>query len=138
MALRRSAPAERTRRLRERIERWRSTRTKLWPMPRSLWEEAAGLAREFGVYSISFALGLNYESLRRRVGGKGRGRGRAEARSGEFVELSGSQLLGLPAPSTGPVMEFSDGAGFRLTVRLAPGSAVDVARLVEVFRGQPA
>ena len=95
------------------------------------------MALEFGVYSTSHALGLNYESLRRRVGGKGRGRGHAEERTGEFVELSGAQLLGLPAPSTGPVMEFSDGAGFRLTVRLAAGSAVDVARLVEVFRGRP-
>ena len=63
-------------------------------------------------------------------------RGNAEA-VGEFVELSGAQLLGLPV-AVGPVIELSDGNGVRLTVRFAPGSTLDIAQLVEAFRGRRA
>lgn len=126
---------ERVKQLHKRIEHWRSSRVKLWPMPESLWTEATALARELGVYRVSRALRLNYESLRRRVGRKGRGGGAAGTKAGEFVELSGAQLLGLPA---GPVVELFDEGNVRLTVRLASGSALDVVRLVEVFRGRPA
>ena len=44
----RSAAVERVQRLRERIDHWRSTRVKLWPMPAELWGEATALARELG------------------------------------------------------------------------------------------
>jgi hypothetical protein len=133
----RPATAERVQQLRERIDHWRSTRVKLWPMPERLWEEATALALELGVHPARCALGLNYESLRRRVEETVSARGSAEARVGEFVELSGAQLLGLPA-AAGPVVELSDGHGVRLTVRLAPDSALDPARVVEAFRGRPA
>ncbi len=33
-------------------------------MPRDLWEEAARLARERGIYAVSSALRLNYEALK--------------------------------------------------------------------------
>jgi hypothetical protein len=135
----RSAPAERVKQLRERIDRWRSTRVKLWPMPAQLWDEATVLARELGVHRVQRALKLNYESLRLRVEEVEEGTspsGSAEA-AAEFVELSGAQLLGLPV-AAGPVIELSDGNGVRLTVRLAAGSTLDMARLVEAFRGRQA
>jgi hypothetical protein len=132
----RSAPAERVKQLRERIDHWRSTRVKLWPMPAELWDEATVLARELGVHPVQRALKLNYESLRLRVEEGTSPIGSAEA-AVEFVELSGAQLLGLPV-AAGPVIELSDGNGVRLTVRLAAGSTLDMARLVEAFRGRQA
>ena len=132
----RSAATERVKQLRERIDRWRSTRVKLWPMPAELWDEAAALAQELGVHPVQRALRLNYESLRRRVEEGTFTRGSAEA-AGEFVELSGAQLLGLPV-AAGPVIELCDGNGVRLTVRLQAGSTLDVAQLVEAFRGRRA
>ncbi len=132
----RSATAERVKQLRERIDHWRSTRVKLWPMPAELWDEATVLARELGVHPVQRALRLNHESLRRRVEEGTSPRGSAEA-AGEFVELSGAQLLGLPM-AAGPVIELSDGNGVRLTVRLAAGSTLDMALLVEAFRGRRA
>ena len=135
---RQTTTSDRTKELRERIARWRLTRAKRRPMPAALWNEAAALARELGVHPVKSALGLNYESLRRRVNeGTTCADGVRADNSGNFVELSGAQLLGLPV-AVGPVVELSDASGARLTVRLSAGSALDVARLVAAFRGRQA
>jgi len=123
-------------RLRERIERWRSTRTKLWPMPPELWSEAAVLARELGVGPVQRVLKIHHASLRQRVEEEAPpAKGHTGAGDGEFVELSGAELFGM---GMGPVVEFADGSGTRLVVRLPAGSTVDVESLVEAIRGERA
>jgi hypothetical protein len=100
-------------------------------MPARLWNEASSLAQEFGVYRVKCALGLNYESLKKRVVRVGaQGSVRAKKARG-FVELSGAQLLGA---ARAVVVEVSDADGGRLTVQLGTGSELDVAGLVESFR----
>jgi hypothetical protein len=99
-------------------------------MPARLWDEVSLLARELGVHRIKCALGLNYESLKKRVGKVGEG-GDGPAKAPAFVEFSGTQLLG---PACGVVVEISDADGGRLTVQLGTGSELDVAGLVEAFR----
>jgi hypothetical protein len=99
-------------------------------MPARLWDEASLLARDLGVHRIKCALGLNYESLKKRVGEGGR-RGSAPAKARGFIEVSGTQLLG---SARGMVVEVLDADGSRLTVRLGTGNGLDVARLVEAFR----
>ncbi len=47
-----------------RVDHWRATRTKLGPMAKELWAEAAGVARVYGVNAIAGILRLNYEALR--------------------------------------------------------------------------
>jgi hypothetical protein len=105
-------------------------------MPPELWEEAAALARELGLHPVKGELGLNYQSLKRRLGAEEPTTSDAGSRV-EFVELSGAQLLG-GSVVAGPILEISDASGVRLTLRLAPGSAVDVGRLLEAFRGRAA
>ena len=124
------AAARRVERVRKRIDRWRCTRRRCSPMPGWLWDEASLLARELGVHRVKCALGLNYESLKRRVGTVG-DQGSAAAKAGGFVELSGAQLLG---PASRAVVEIFDANGGRLTVQLGTGSELDVAGLVEAFR----
>jgi len=118
--------------LRERIERWRRTRERRTAMPAELWTEAIALARSGRPYSVARATGINFEGLRRRMAEAATGGPAATAR-GAFVELSGAEILGASAPP-GPVVELSDGDGVRLTVRLAVGAEVDVARVVAAFR----
>ena len=121
--------SRRVERVKERIYRWRSKkRLRGAPMPARLWNEASLLARELGVHRIKCALGLNYESLKKRVGSVGEG-GPGEAPA--FVELSDTDLLGA---ARGMVVEISDADGARLTVQLGAGSELDVAGLVEAFR----
>lgn len=129
------AAARRVGRVRKQIDRWRSSRKSRSPMPARLWHEASLLARELGVHRVKSALGLNYESLKRRVREGGGERGTAARKAG-FIELSGAQLL---EPASGRVVvEVSDADGGRLTVRLGMGSELDVAGLVEAFRRRQA
>jgi hypothetical protein len=124
------AASHRVERVRKQIDRWRSKkRRRCAPMPARLWNEASLLAREVGVHRVKCALGLNYESLNRRVEEVGT-RGNARAKAPGFVELSGAHLLG---PAGGVVVEVSDADGGRLTVQLGTGRELDVAGLVEAF-----
>ena len=81
------------------------------------------------------ALGLNYESLKKRLLEANSREHAQVSADGAFVELTGAQLLG--PEISGTVVEVSDAVGGRLTVRLGAGSALDVARLVVAFRGRP-
>lgn len=118
-----------------RVKRWRDRREKRSRMPEVLWREATRLAGKHGVSPVCRHAGLGYASLQQRVEA-GRDASLQEA-AGEagFVELSAEQLLGAPSvPQT--VLELSDGDGTRLTLRLAPGTEVDVVGLVQGFRGR--
>lgn len=110
--------------LRERISRYRQGKHRRAHLPAAVWAEAAGWAEKFGVYRASRALGVSYESLRRQATGKKRSRG--------FVEFSGAQLL---EATVGSVVELSDAAGVRLTIKLGGAQALDVAAVVAGFRG---
>jgi hypothetical protein len=124
------AASRRVERVRKQIVHWRSKKRRRGaPMPLRLWNEASRLARELGVHRIKSALGLNYESLKKRVG-EVAARDSARAKTPGFVELSGAQLL---ASGRGAVMEVSDADGGRLMVQLGTGSELDVAGLVKAF-----
>ena len=121
--------------MQQRIEHWRKTREKRSPMPEPLWRAAVGLAQRDGVYSISRALQLNYQSLQARLAMAGAGvkpQRTARAPKG-FVELG--PALPMPAvPRTESVVELSDDDGAKLMIRLpASGSDLDVERLAEAF-----
>ena len=126
----RGVAAGRVEGVRKQIDRWRCTRKRCSPMPERLWDEASLLARELGVHRVKCALGLNYESLKRRVG-RVREHGSGATKASGFVELNGAQLLG---PGSGALVEVAAADGGRLTVQLGTGIALDVAGLVEAFR----
>ena len=120
-------------RLGRRIDHWRRTRTRHSPMPGELWDEAALLARARGVYPVAHALGLNYESLKRRVSRARRAQGAPVA---SFVELRPSELVGVASPSSGAVVELTNDSGERVAIHLASGSDVDVMALAAAFFGR--
>ena len=120
----------RVKRVKAQVDRWRSKRKRCSPMPERLWNEATQLARDFGVHRIKCALGLNYQTLKKRAQEIG-DPGSAGAQAPGFVEWSGAELLG---PGRGAVVEVHDALGGRLTIQLGAGSDLDVAGLVEAFR----
>jgi hypothetical protein len=122
------AAAAKLERLQQRVEEWRETRAKKSPMPPELWEEAAALARALGVNAVKTALRVNYGSLRQRA--------RPDpvpafAETPAFVRLDMAQTFG----AMGAVVELSDAAGTRLKIQLPAASVIDVARMIEAFRG---
>ncbi len=129
-----SAPV-RVQRVQKRIEHWRKTREKRSPMPQPLWNAAVELAQRDGVYSISRALQLNYQTLQARLAMASAGAKppRTPTAPKGFVEL------GPPVPMAAvsrpeSVVELSDEDGAKLLIRLpASGSDLDVEHLAEAF-----
>jgi len=116
----------------ERISQWRRTREKRTAMPAGLWTEAVVLAGREGTYATACALGLNFESLARRVAEARAGSENGASQASAFVELSGAQLLGAAA-AAGPVVEICGGDGMRLTIRLGWDTPLDVVGVVQGF-----
>lgn len=114
---------------RSRIERWRKTREKRTAMPEDLWSAAVALAKTHGVYKTSNALTVSFEALQKRIGQSPNKRNDGDARSADFVELDGTQLVG----SSGTVVELSRGDGAKLTIRMPAGEDLDVASLAATF-----
>lgn len=133
---RRALPAG-AKRVRDGIEHWRRTRAKRSRMPEPLWAEAVMLARAHGVYRISQALRVNYDSLKARLvrAPKAVGRGSGQAVAADFVELAPTAPL-IAAPAAGTVVEVVERNGSKLTIRLAAGTELDVAALMKGFRGR--
>jgi hypothetical protein len=82
------------RRVQRRFERWRRSHAGRLPIPESLWASAADLAREHGVFRTAQVLHLEYGKLKR-LAEAGGPVGRSRARPPAFVELIGSQAVGL-------------------------------------------
>ena len=101
-------------------------------MPKELWDAAVAAAHEHGVWAVSRALRVNYESLRGRIEGETRD-GRSETgEAGGFVELDGLQILGA-AERAGAVVELSRPDGAKMTMRLEGAGARDVVALADAF-----
>lgn len=123
--------AERLKRLRRRIDRWRWTRRTRGAMPADLWTEATELGRELGAYRVARGLGIGYRSLRDRLGD----RGVAESkRAPAFVEVNTGSLVAFTPTANRGEVELSDASGVKLVIRLGTGDSVDVAALVSAFR----
>ena len=65
-----------------RLEAWRSRPDRGRSIPEGIWDSAAQLAASHGVYRVSQELGLNYHSLKKRVG-----LGAASRASTSFIEI---------------------------------------------------
>jgi len=115
----------------QRIEQWRCTREKRTHMPEELWQAAASVAGEHGLWAVSRALRGNYECLKRRLGAQPTGVGQVSAAG--FIELDTTQLLGERARAS-TVIELSSKRGAKLTVRLeGQNASVDVPALAAAF-----
>jgi hypothetical protein len=125
--------AIRLKQVRERIEQWRSSRTKRSRIPQDIWADATILGAQLGVYPVARALRLDYQVLRERVDQHESGIGKDSGGTDGFVELSGAQLVGVGTAES--VVEISDKRGVRLTVRLAARQPVDLVALVDRFLG---
>jgi hypothetical protein len=127
--------------LRDRIEAWRGARPRTRAMPEALWNEAAVLAREVGVYRVAHALKLSFDTLKRRVGSMDAHQRGVTARAlhlptrTDFVEVKGLADVGISGSGHDTVVEVVACDGARLSIRLKCASA-DVAALIHAFRGR--
>jgi len=94
-------------------------------IPRPLWDLAVRLAKLHGVSRTATALGLDYYGLQRRTRTVAAS---APSSSPAFVELSAPILVGKECR-----LEFDNGAGATLRVRLVGYDAADVEALSRSF-----
>ena len=121
--------------VRSEIEGWRQNRQKRSPMPARLWSAAAALAKVHGIYRISQALRLSYESLKIRV--KSLSGDEVESRPGlsGFVEVGGMSLL-QPVEQGSVEVEVSGQRGERMVIRARGCREADVVSMVNGFWGR--
>jgi hypothetical protein len=94
-------------------------------IPRPLWDLAVRLAKLHGVSRTATALGLDYYALQRRTRTVAAS---APSSSPAFVELPAPILVGKECR-----LEFDNGAGATLRVRLVGYDAADVEALSRSF-----
>lgn len=119
-------------RVRIEIETWRRVRKKRSPMPSRLWKAAIALAETHGVYRISQALQINYDSLKKRVHRESQECLTESDESSGFVEL-GSVGFIHPASQSNVEVEMSKPDGSRMSIRVSGVENVAIASMIEDF-----
>ena len=116
--------------LAQRLNAWRSTRTRGQRIPEAFWKAATLLARKHGLNPTAAALKLNYYDLQRRLGG---------GREPRKQRLTPAPFLELVAPACPPgvgepgTLELVQPSGTRLTLRLPQAWPRDLLPLVHLF-----
>ena len=100
-------------------------------IPVTLWEEAAVLAQQQGVFKVARTLRLDYATLKELSGVKTGQPGKQAAMP--FVEL----MMPGPVAASESVIELTNRNGARMTIRLQPHCGKDMVDLAEVFLRQP-
>jgi hypothetical protein len=118
---------------RRRFEHWRSTRSEPCRIPSLLWKAAVRCAAKYGVSRTVCALGLDYNSLKKRVMAAA-GAPVAPSRPPAFVELVAPGRNG-PAEC---VVEVERPGGAKLRVELRGSGIPDLAELARRFAAEGA
>lgn len=117
--------------IRQRFEKWRTTRSGRSRVPESLWSLAVPAAKTHGIYRVSQVLRINYQGLKRRVTAVKPPSLQKESIS-PFVELDLSRSF----PPTESLIELNERGGAKMTIRLRGSSSVDVIGLTRAFFGR--
>jgi hypothetical protein len=119
--------------LRARIEMWRRSEHRGRRMPEELWQEAVAAAQMLGMCPVSRALGLGYQTLKRRASA-GESLPSKVISQPRFIEVAGfAPPNGVAADET--IMEMMFANGLRLTVRLKDSSPA-LLTVIQALRGQ--
>jgi len=116
--------------LAQRLNAWRTARTRGQRIPDELWKAAADLARVHGLSRTAAALRLSYYDLKRRLVA-GRIQRRRRVTPAPFVEVSPPALA--PGLNEQGTVELVQASGARLTLRLPNASTSDLLALVPLF-----
>jgi len=115
--------------LQRELEEHRRMQPRRSRLPESIWEAAAKLAREHGVYTVAQALRLDYMGLKKRLGDVASQR---PAKSNPvFVEL----MAPPPAKYEECLIEFESTRGGKMRIHWPVRTAPDWTALLRAWRG---
>ena len=110
-----------------RFARYRRVRRVRGPLDEGLWSLAVELAGEHGLNRTARALGLDYYSLKKRLGEGGEGGTGAAV---DFIECLPAEIT----RGTECVIELDDGSGGKLRMHLRGAGSPDLAGIAFAFR----
>lgn len=113
------------------LKAWRARPGKGQRIPDAVWRKAVQAARRHGLSSVSKALGLDYNCLKRHVVEGGRGGRRTVELAPTFVEVKPER----PSEELACVIEMEKGGGTRLRICVKSAGSVDWCRIKEAFLG---
>ena len=115
--------------LQRELEEYRRMRPRRAKLPVSIWDAAAELAREHGVYAVAQPLRLDYMGLKKRLGeGTPRRPGKSKP---VFVEL----IAPPPAKGEECLIEFESTRGDKMRIHWPVRIAPDWTALLRAWRG---
>jgi hypothetical protein len=111
--------------VRQRLEDWRKIKKHRQPIPKDIWQDAAGLARKHSINTVSKTLRLSYTDLKDRVCGPSK----TKQKSSDFIEIG----YGRPSLVPETTIEMENKKGSRLKVSLKGGTDSDLMDLARTF-----
>ena len=115
--------------VKQQIQHWRKTRTRLRPIPEEIWQAAAGLTQNYSMSRIAQELGLNYTVLKKRVKSRNSQNLPVVREVPGFAELG----LGKPVPGYGGEIELEAKNGTKLKISLRGSMYIDLLELSRQF-----
>jgi hypothetical protein len=115
--------------LQRQLEQFRSTQPGRAKLPESLWQAAAELARQHGVYAVAHPLRLDYTRLKQRLNGIPSLSRKPKPAKPAFVELIGGGAATLPEC----VIEFESVSGGKMRIQWRAAVPPDWASLLRAW-----
>ena len=116
---------------RRQLDRWRSRHRPHTRLPQELWRHAIVLARRHGLNRTATALGLKYESLKKRMEATVEDFSKAHETPREFVELLAGPMTTGSCECT---MELDDGSGVTVRIQVKGVRMADLASFAAAWR----
>ena len=118
-------------RLQEELSEFRASHPARTRLPDSVWQAAADLAREHGVYAVAHPLRLDYMGLKRRIGGTATivAKRKAPPKTAGFIELLVPEAYREPC-----VIELESARGGKMRIHWPAGPTPDWTGLLRAWR----
>jgi hypothetical protein len=116
---------------RRQLDRWRSRHRPRARLPEELWRKAAALAREHGLNKTASALGLKYESLKKRIEAPVVDLSKVAKAPCEFVEFLARPMA---ACSCECMIELDDGSGTAVRIHVKGVGMAELASFASALR----
>ena len=120
---------------RRQLDRWRSQHRPHTRLPEELWRKATALARRHGLNRTATALGLKYDSLKKRIEAQVVAPSKAEEPPCDFLEFLGSPMATRSCECT---IELDDGSGTIVRIHVKGVHMADLASFASAWRSAQA
>lgn len=118
--------------MQQQLEQWRGTQPPRSKLPESIWQSAADVARQYGVYATAKALRLDYAGLKKRALGSAAPR-RKPARSNP-AQPAFLELIARPGAKVEDcVVELESSRGAKMRVQWKASTPPDWSTLLRAW-----